>query len=93
MNWARILAYITGTVDRELLLRNDDLTAENRSLRNQTGGRLRLSDSKKETLAGMGYRLGRKRLEDVANAARPETILGFISFRRSTGRLNAPQND
>ena len=33
MNWARILAYITGTVDQELLLRNEYLAAENRILK------------------------------------------------------------
>jgi len=27
MNWARILAYVTGTVDQELLLRNEYLAA------------------------------------------------------------------
>jgi hypothetical protein len=32
MNWARILAYVTGTVDQELLLRNEYLAAENRIL-------------------------------------------------------------
>jgi uncharacterized protein len=32
MEWARILAYITGTVDQELLLRNEYLVAENRIL-------------------------------------------------------------
>jgi hypothetical protein len=35
MDWARLLAYITGTVDRELLLRNEYLIAENRILRAQ----------------------------------------------------------
>jgi hypothetical protein len=30
MDWVRILAYITGTVDQELLLRNEYLAAENR---------------------------------------------------------------
>jgi hypothetical protein len=30
MEWARILAYITGTVDQELLLRDEYLVAENR---------------------------------------------------------------
>ena len=30
MEWAPILAYITGTVDHELLLRNEYLAAENR---------------------------------------------------------------
>ena len=29
MDWARILAYITGTVDQELLLRNEYLATEN----------------------------------------------------------------
>ena len=29
MIWARMLAYITGTVDQELLLRNEYLAAEN----------------------------------------------------------------
>ena len=36
MEWARILAYITGTVAHELLLRNEYLAAENRILRGQT---------------------------------------------------------
>jgi putative transposase len=30
MIWARMLAYITGTVDQELLLRNEYLAAKNR---------------------------------------------------------------
>ncbi len=29
MGWARMLPYITGTVDQELLLRNEYLAAEN----------------------------------------------------------------
>jgi hypothetical protein len=33
MIWARMLAYITGTVDQELLLTNEYLAAENRILR------------------------------------------------------------
>ena len=35
MVWARMLAYITGTVDQELLLRNEYLAAENRILKAQ----------------------------------------------------------
>lgn len=31
MDWARILAYVNGTVDQELLERNEYLAAENRS--------------------------------------------------------------
>jgi hypothetical protein len=30
MDWARMLAYLTGTVDQELLARNEYLAAENR---------------------------------------------------------------
>ncbi len=68
VDWARILAYITGTVDQELLLRNEYLATENRILRAQVKGRLLLSDAEKKTPANIGYRLGRKTLEDVANA-------------------------
>jgi|SRR5689334_14325713 len=51
MIWARMLAYITGTVDQELLLRNEYLAAENRILRAKIKGRLLLSHSEKTTLA------------------------------------------
>jgi hypothetical protein len=40
MIWVRVLAYITGTVDQELLLRNEYLAVENRILRAQIKGRL-----------------------------------------------------
>jgi DNA invertase Pin-like site-specific DNA recombinase len=46
-----MLAYITGTVDQELLLRKEYLAAENRILRAQIQGRLLLSDAEKATLA------------------------------------------
>ena len=84
MDWARMLAYITGTVDQELLLRNEYLVAENRILRAQLKGRLLLSDAERVTLAEIGHRLGRKALEDVANAARPDTILAW--YRRLVAR-------
>src|SRR5258706_9838980 len=62
MEWARILAYITGTVDQELLLRNEYLVAENRILKSQLKGRLKLSDVERTKLGEIGYRLGRKAL-------------------------------
>jgi hypothetical protein len=58
MEWARILAYITGTVDQELLLRNEYLAAENRILKAQLQGRLRLSDAERMTLGEVSHRLG-----------------------------------
>jgi putative transposase len=77
MLWACLLAYVTGTVDQELLLRNEYLAAENRILRGQIKDRLLLSEGEKATLAEIAHRLGRKALEDVAATAKPETILGW----------------
>ena len=60
MDWARILAYITGTVDQELLLRNEYLATENRILKAQIKARFLLTDVEKATLAKIAHRLGRK---------------------------------
>jgi transposase len=84
MDWARILAYITGTVDQELLLRNEYLAAENRILKAQLKTPLRLTDSERMTLAEIAHRLGRKALEDVANVVKPDTLLGW--YRRLIAR-------
>jgi transposase InsO family protein len=97
MVWARMLAYITGTVDQELLLRNEYLAAENRILKAQIKGRVHLSDAQKVTLGEIAHRLGRKALEEVAAVARPETLLAWYrkliankfdgsKFRKSQGR-------
>ena len=84
MDWARMLAYITGTVDQELLLRNEYLAAENRILKAQLKTPLRLTDTERVTLAEIAHHLGRKALEDVANAAKPDTITGW--YRRLVAR-------
>jgi transposase InsO family protein len=77
MDWARVLAYVTGTVDQELLARNEYLTAENRILKAQVKGRLKLSDAERATLGEIGHRLGRNALAEVATVARPDTILAW----------------
>src|SRR5258708_12336490 len=77
MDWARVLAYVTGTVDQELLAWNEYLAAENRILKVQLNGRLKLSDAERGVLGEIGHRLGRKVLADVATIARPDTILGW----------------
>jgi putative transposase len=84
MEWARILAFIIGTVDQELLLRNEFLAAENRILKGQLKGRLRLSDAERARLGEIGHRLGRKTLGEVANAALPDTIPAW--YRRLIAR-------
>ena len=45
MDWRKAVAHITGTVDEELLLRREYLSAENRILIQQLQGRLRLTDA------------------------------------------------
>ena len=102
MLWPRLLAYVTGTVNQELVLRNEYLAAENRILRGQIKGRLLLSEGEKATLAEIVHRLGRMVLEDVAAAAKPDTILGWYrkliaskfdgsKFRRGVGRPKVDQ--
>jgi hypothetical protein len=52
--WVRLLAYVTGSVNQELLLRNEYLAAENRILRTKLPARLRLCDPERVTLAEIG---------------------------------------
>src|SRR6202007_813937 len=97
MDWTHILAYVTGTVDQELLARNEYLAAENRILRAQLKGRLQLSDAERAMLGEIGHPLGRQVVGEVANVARPATILAWYrnlvarkfdgsKARRSPGR-------
>ena len=76
MDWARILAFVTGMVDQELLARNEYLAAENRILKAQLKGRLKLSDAEREeilrqaeTMVGMAD-AAVKELESVLNNRR-----------------------
>ena len=93
-HWARILAFVTGLVNQELLLRNEYLAAENRILRAHLPSRLRLSDAERSMLAEIAKRLGRKALKEIARVAQPDTLLAwyrrlvaqkFDGSRRRTG--------
>src|SRR5260370_36194052 len=84
LEWARILAFVTGMVDQELLARNEYRAAENRIRKDKLKGRLKLSDAERATLGEIGHRLGRKVLGEVANVARPDTILAW--YRKLVAR-------
>ncbi len=95
MDWKTMLAYITGSVDQELLLGNEYLVAENRILRNQIQGRLRLTDGERRTLAEIGKQLGKRALEEVASieahplrgevtSSRPEALCHPSSSRKES---------
>ena len=78
--WLRLLTYVTGLVNQKLLLQNEYLAAENRILRAHLSARMPLSDTERSTLAEIGKRLGRKALAQVAQVAKPDTILAW--YRR-----------
>ncbi len=76
MDWARMLAYITGTVDRELLLRNEYLATENRILKAQLKGRLLLTEAERATLSKLilfGEASLRRALAGISGALSPGT--------------------
>ena len=92
-HWARLLTYVSGLVNEELLLQLEYLAAENRILRAHAPARLRLSDGERSALAEIGKRLGRKGLATVAQVAKPDTILGCggsWSHKSSMARSTAP---
>jgi len=78
MHWARV----TGLVDQELLARNEYPLKSH--LKARFKGRLQLSDAERATLGEIGHRLGRKVLAEVANVARPDTILAW--YRQMVAR-------
>src|SRR5262245_6016699 len=59
----RLLAYVTGSV--------------NRVLRSKLPRRLRLTNPERITLAEIGKRIGRKALREIACVAKPDTILAW----------------
>jgi transposase InsO family protein len=77
MDWKILLACITGSVEEELLLRNEYLVTENRILRQQIEGRVLLTDAQRRTLAEIAKKLSKQALEEVATIVKPETILAW----------------
>ena len=66
MSWKTLLAAISGELDVELARQIDFLKAENKILKSQTEGRLRLKDSERRTLAELGKPLGRRILRAIS---------------------------
>jgi putative transposase len=77
MDWKQLLAYLTGSVDEALWLRNEYLVTENRILRQQLTGRVQLSDAERRSLAEIGKKLGKRALEEVASLVKPEPIFAW----------------
>ena len=71
MDWVSILTYITGTVDQELLLRNEYLVVENRILKPSSRPGC---DSQMQS----GLHLQKSR---IASAVRPSMMWPMLSER------------
>ena len=99
----RILAYLTGMINQDLLLRCEYLETQVEILKAHIPGRLRLTDDERRALGEIGHRLGKKRLEEIdSHIAQPDTILGWFrklvaakfdgsKNRRSPGRPKIDQ--
>ena len=72
MRWKRMLAYITGSVNEDLLRRIEYLLEENRVLRNQIDSRILLTDHERGTLATKAVALG-KLMADTVTIVKPAT--------------------
>lgn len=77
MHWKKLLESVSESLNDHLRLCNDYLIAENRILRRQIDGRVRLTDHERKELAEMGAKLGKKALEEIALVASPDTILAW----------------
>ena len=71
-----LIAMVAGWVQRHQQQVISYLIEENRVLKAHLGGRrLRLTDTERRRLAALAHPLGRKRLQDVATIATPNTLL------------------
>ena len=77
-HWARLLTYVSGLVNEELLLQLECLAAENQILRAHLPNRLLLTNDQRSTLAEIGKRLGRKGLERLLQQLDQKRFLSLI---------------
>ena len=70
-----LLAALVGWLDQRQAEAMAYLIEENRILRGQMRGRIRLTDEERRRLAAHGHRVGRRRLRDIATIVTPDTIL------------------
>ena len=89
MLWARMLAYITGTVDQELLLRNEYLAAENRILKSPRPRQVAVIRRRKSHLGGDCLPAGTESLGRIGGGRETGYAAGLVpnAHRPQVGRL------
>ena len=97
METVEIMALVSGRVEKEILLRNEYLVAENEILKSKIEKPLRFNDHERIRLAKIGKQIGLKALKEISCIVRPETILEWFRklvakkfdgsrFRKRVGR-------
>ena len=81
----RLLAYVIGSANQEILSQNKYLAAENRILRAKLPSRMGLGDPERATLAEIGKRLGRKALREWRVLPNPTRSPCHSTGRGSSG--------
>ena len=77
MDWARMLAYVTGKVDQELLARNEYLAAENRIMKAQLKVATEALECRARGRSARSVIAWAEGLAEVASVARSDTILAW----------------
>jgi transposase InsO family protein len=70
-----IMSLVKGNVERELLLKNEYLAAENEILRSRIEGRLLLTRHEKARLGRIGREIGTRGLKGLSYIVTPETVM------------------
>ncbi|MHC4198602.1 MAG: integrase core domain-containing protein [Planctomycetota bacterium] len=73
-----IMSLVKGNVERELLLRNEYLAAENEILRSRIDGRLLLTRHEKARLGRIGREIGVQGLKGLSHIVTPETVIRWF---------------
>ena len=85
--WARLLAYVTGLVNQQLLLQNEYLAAENRILRGHLPTRLRLTNPQRYTLAEIGKLVRASAYMGSFTIKRWNTLRAWLNRTASSGGI------
>ena len=78
MEMVEAMALVSGQVEKEILMRNEYLAAENEILKSKIAKPLRFNDSERVRLAKIGKRIGLKALREIACIVKPETIMEWF---------------
>ncbi len=77
MKWFRVLAGLMAAINDGSLQRLEYVLAENKILRKQIPGNVRMNDADRRKLAELGKKLGKKMLSEIGSIVSPDTILGW----------------